>query len=116
MTSCHPSPPTLVAHIDLATLIDEFIRSISIPQSRKATLFASNQKACRIDVECSFGVLQPRFAIIKISNIMQACIILNNMIVEEERDVYNLFDVFEFVQMESTTSSHVEFTCSTYML
>lgn len=47
---------------------------------------------------------------------MQACIILNNMIVEEERDVYNLFDVFEFVQMESTTSSHVEFTCSTYML
>jgi len=65
MTSCHPSPPTLVAHIDLATLIDEFIRSISIPQSRKATLFASNQKACRIDVECSFGVLQPRFAIVK---------------------------------------------------
>ena len=79
------------------------------------TLFASNQKVCHKDSERGFGVLQVRFAIVKnppliwdsvkISNIIWAYMILHNMIIEDERDEYNPFDVFEFVQAESTTNS-----------
>uniref|UniRef100_A0A0D3AM82 DDE Tnp4 domain-containing protein n=1 Tax=Brassica oleracea var. oleracea TaxID=109376 RepID=A0A0D3AM82_BRAOL len=71
-----------------------FIQSISMPQVPKAVLFAQHQEAVRKDVERAFGVLQARFAIVKnpalfwdkakIGNIMRACIILHNMIVEDE--------------------------------
>ncbi|XP_020266360.1 uncharacterized protein LOC109841833 [Asparagus officinalis] len=54
------------------------------------------QEACRKDVERAFGVLQSRFAIIKgpacfwdkrtLHDIMTACIIMHNMIVEDKRD------------------------------
>uniref|UniRef100_A0A0D3CGI0 DDE Tnp4 domain-containing protein n=1 Tax=Brassica oleracea var. oleracea TaxID=109376 RepID=A0A0D3CGI0_BRAOL len=81
--------------------------------------------AVRKDVERAFGVLQARFAIVKnpavfwdkakIENIMRACIILHNMIVEDERDEYNQFDVSEFQQGEDTRSSHVDLTYSTDM-
>ena len=39
---------------------------------------------------------------------MRACIILHNMIVEDERDEYTQFDVSEFLQGEDTESSHVD--------
>ncbi|CAL9243514.1 unnamed protein product, partial [Arabidopsis halleri] len=42
-----------------------FIQSISLPQTEKASLFATHQEACRKDVERAFGVLQARFAIVK---------------------------------------------------
>uniref|UniRef100_A0A0D3CHK8 No apical meristem-associated C-terminal domain-containing protein n=1 Tax=Brassica oleracea var. oleracea TaxID=109376 RepID=A0A0D3CHK8_BRAOL len=71
-----------------------FIQSIPIPQGPKAVLFAQRQEAVRKDVERAFGVLQARFVIVKnpalfwdkvkIGKIMRACIILHNMIVEEE--------------------------------
>ena len=58
--------------------------------------FAKAQEACRKDVERAFGVLQSRFAIVRgparlwdedsLGNIMRACIIMHNMIVEDERD------------------------------
>ena len=44
---------------------------------------------------------------------MRASIILHNMIVEEERDVYTQFDVSEFQQGEDTGSSHVDLMYST---
>ncbi|XP_033147435.1 putative nuclease HARBI1 [Brassica rapa] len=94
-----------------------FIQSIREPQGPKAVLFAKQQEAVRKDVERAFGVLQARFAIIKnpalfwdkakIGNIMRACIILHNMIVEDERDGYSLLNVSEFQQGEDTGSSHV---------
>ena len=75
-----------------------FVQSIPLPQGPKASLFATHQEAVRKDVERAFGVLQARFAIvknpallwdkIKIGKIMRACIILHNMIVEDERDGY----------------------------
>ena len=46
---------------------------------------------------------------------MRECIILHNMIVEDERDGYTQFDVSVFAQLESNQSSQVDFTYSTYM-
>ncbi|CAN0872917.1 hypothetical protein LINGRAHAP2_LOCUS10231 [Linum grandiflorum] len=75
-----------------------FIKSISLPQGPKHKLFAKMQEAARKDVERAFGVLQARFAIINgpsdmwckdiIGDIMRACIIMHNMIVEDEWDSY----------------------------
>uniref|UniRef100_A0A0D3DUD3 DDE Tnp4 domain-containing protein n=1 Tax=Brassica oleracea var. oleracea TaxID=109376 RepID=A0A0D3DUD3_BRAOL len=100
-----------------------FIQSIPIPQEPKAVLFAQCQEAARKDVERAFGVLQARFAIVKnpalcwdkvkIEKIMRACIILHNMIVENERDEGTQYDVSNFQQGEGSESSHVDFTYST---
>uniref|UniRef100_A0A0D3C9X9 DDE Tnp4 domain-containing protein n=1 Tax=Brassica oleracea var. oleracea TaxID=109376 RepID=A0A0D3C9X9_BRAOL len=49
----------------------------------------------------------------KIGKIIRACIILHNMIVEDERDGYTQYDVSEFQQGEDTGSSHVDLTFST---
>ena len=55
------------------------------------------QEGCRKDVERAFGVLQSRFAIVAgptrfwnknvLHDIMTGCIIMHNMIIEDERDV-----------------------------
>uniref|UniRef100_A0A0D2ZU68 DDE Tnp4 domain-containing protein n=1 Tax=Brassica oleracea var. oleracea TaxID=109376 RepID=A0A0D2ZU68_BRAOL len=88
-----------------------FIQSIPIPQGPNAVLFAQHQEAVRKDVERAFGVLQARFAIVKnpalfwdkvkIGKIMRACIILHNMIVEDERDGYTQYD-YEHLSPESS--------------
>ena len=44
---------------------------------------------------------------------MRSCIILHNIIVEDERDGYTQFDVSEFQQREENGSSHVDLTYST---
>jgi glutathione S-transferase len=56
--------------------------------------FAKAHEACRKDVERAFGVLQSRFAIVPgparmwdedtLHDIIMACIIMNNMIIENE--------------------------------
>ena len=95
-----------------------FIQSITLPQSPQEQLFAKFQETTRKDVERAFGVLQARFAIVrnpvktldkeKIGKIMRACIILHNMIVENERDGYTRIDVSEFEEGDSTRTSQVE--------
>ena len=55
------------------------------------------QESCRKDVERAFGVLQSRFAIVQgptrfwqkhiLHDIMTACVIMHNMIIEDERDL-----------------------------
>ena len=54
------------------------------------------QEVARKDVERSFGVLQSRWAIIEnpsrqwdlntINDILMACVIMHNMIIEDEKD------------------------------
>uniref|UniRef100_A0A2N9HQ65 DDE Tnp4 domain-containing protein n=1 Tax=Fagus sylvatica TaxID=28930 RepID=A0A2N9HQ65_FAGSY len=73
-----------------------FVKTISAPLEAKKKHFARVQEACRKDVECAFGILQARFSIVRgpvrfwdeatLNNIMKACIILHNMIIEDERD------------------------------
>jgi hypothetical protein len=73
-----------------------FIKTIPEPQGNKKKYFALAQESCRKDVERAFGVLQARFAIVRgparfwdddtLSLIMRACVIMHNMIIEDERD------------------------------
>ena len=75
---------------------DPFVKTIPAPDTRKTQKFAQMQEAARKDVERAFGVLQARFAIVRgpakgwkrkeIGDVMKACVIMHNMIVEEERD------------------------------
>ncbi|XP_006397474.2 uncharacterized protein LOC18015395 [Eutrema salsugineum] len=100
-----------------------FVQSIKLPQGPKASCFATTQEGVRKDVERAFGVLQARFAIIrnpalswdkeKIGKIMKACIILHNMIVEDERDGYSLQNVSEFQQGERSGNAQVDLSYST---
>jgi len=70
------------------------VKTIPEPQGNKKKYFAKAQEACRKDVERAFGVLQARFAIVRrparlwdedmLGEIMNACIIMHNMIVEDE--------------------------------
>ncbi|KAK9072430.1 hypothetical protein SSX86_008864 [Deinandra increscens subsp. villosa] len=78
------------------------VKSLTYPPENnlKMRYFKRRQKSARKDVERAFGVLQSRWGIIRgpsrsmdlpnIGDIMLACIILHNMIVEDEgRDVLN---------------------------
>ncbi|XP_047335771.1 uncharacterized protein LOC124939333 [Impatiens glandulifera] len=73
------------------------VQTIHEPRGPKKKYFAMKQEACRKDVERAFGVLQSRCAIVAgpvrywrkevMHDIMTTCIILHNMIVEDERDL-----------------------------
>ena len=72
-----------------------FVKSISMPISEKDKLFAQEQEAKRKDIEQPFGVLRRRWCILKrparlydggqLEKIVLACIVLHNMIVEDEK-------------------------------
>jgi len=80
-----------------------FVKAIPSPQGRKNSLFATTQESTRKDVEHAFGVLQARFAIVRgparlwrteaLDYIMKACIILHNMIIEDECDANGAEDL-----------------------
>ena len=46
---------------------------------------------------------------------MRACIILHNMIVEDEQDEYTQYDISDFQQGDDSGSSHIDLTYSTYI-
>ena len=83
-----------------------FMKGVTLPQSEKHRLFTTAQSAWRKDVECTFGVLKSRFNIIAVPGrsysqrtlglIMRACVILHNMIIDDERGT-NLDDIYETV-------------------
>ena len=74
-----------------------FVKTIPSPRGNKEIHFAKAQESARKDVERAFGVLQACFAIVRgparlwqretLKDIMKACIIMHNMIVEDERNV-----------------------------
>jgi hypothetical protein len=72
-----------------------FVQANHQPGNKKRAHFRKMQEVVQKDVEWAFGVLQTKFAITAnplklwnmdtMKNIMQAYIILNNMIIEDER-------------------------------
>ncbi|XP_073136949.1 uncharacterized protein [Henckelia pumila] len=72
------------------------VQTIHNPQGPKNKYFATRQESCRKDVERAFGLLQSKWAIITgparvwskhiLHDIMTMCIIMHNMIIEDERD------------------------------
>ena len=78
-----------------------FVQPIHEPQGEKRTHFTKIQEGARKDVEHAFGVLQVRWVILQnlirhwnmddICDIMYACIILHNMIIQDESG-FNLED------------------------
>ncbi|KAL6658500.1 hypothetical protein ACP70R_004086 [Stipagrostis hirtigluma subsp. patula] len=79
-----------------------FVKAFSNPQGNKKCHFTAKQEEARKDVERSFGVLQSRFAMVRgparwwhketLWHIMTACVILHNMIIEDERDIEEDFE------------------------
>lgn len=73
---------------------------MSEPIDKKSKYYAKLQEAIRKDVERAFGILQARFSIVAnpsrlmdlkdMAKILRCCIILHNMIVDDERDTYKL--------------------------
>ncbi|XP_057779674.1 uncharacterized protein LOC130998259 [Salvia miltiorrhiza] len=71
-----------------------FVKSYPAPGDPVRRKFAQRQEAVRKDVERAFGVLQARWAVVRnpaqsyfkedLRNIMLTCIILHNMIIEDE--------------------------------
>ncbi|XP_062201677.1 uncharacterized protein LOC133904231 [Phragmites australis] len=82
-----------------------FVKPIPSPVGRKRQHFVVQQAAARKDVERAFGVLQSRFPIVRgatrlwdeetLSAIMTACIIMHNMIIEDEREDDDVDYVYE---------------------
>jgi hypothetical protein len=74
-----------------------FVKTIRNPASRAESEFAKAQEAARKDIERTFGVLQARFAIVRgpsrfwdketLRDIMTTCVIMHNMIIEDEKDL-----------------------------
>ncbi|XP_045088213.1 uncharacterized protein [Aegilops tauschii subsp. strangulata] len=72
------------------------VKTIPNPQGEKRPKFVQMQESARKDVEHAFGVLHSRLGIVrnpaltwstqKLWEVMTACVIMHNMIVEDERD------------------------------
>ncbi|XP_062177144.1 uncharacterized protein LOC133882057 [Alnus glutinosa] len=87
-----------------------FVKTISAPLGAKKKHFAAAQESARKDVERAFEVLQARFAIVRqparffkipeLKQIMKACIILHNMIIEDEKDEQDTLD-FDYEQLNA---------------
>nr|XP_017228190.1 PREDICTED: putative nuclease HARBI1 [Daucus carota subsp. sativus] len=101
-----------------------FVKTISAPQGNKRKHFAQMQESARKDVERAFGVLQARFAIVRgparfwdietLKYIMLACIVMHNMIIEDERDMQNIdydyetYDETPSIQISRERTSTIE--------
>ncbi|KAK1579907.1 hypothetical protein QYE76_010812 [Lolium multiflorum] len=92
-----------------------FMKGVTLPQSEKQRMFTAAQAAWRKDVECAFGVLKARFNILAVPGrsysrrtlglIMRACVILHNMIIDDERGT-NLEHTYETVESNVGPAIH----------
>ncbi|XP_023738285.1 uncharacterized protein LOC111886281 [Lactuca sativa] len=89
-----------------------FVKSLSCPNDRKRLKFKRAQERARKDVERAFGALKKRCYILKylapymeekkMSDVMYTCIILHNMILEDEGNA-----VCEYNENETVPSTQV---------
>ncbi|XP_062232679.1 uncharacterized protein LOC133929938 [Phragmites australis] len=88
------------------------VKPISAPRGNKSMYFSAKQASVRKDVERAFSVLQSRFAIIRspgrmwdestLHNIMTACVIMHNMIIEDEGTGTDVDEVFDYMGDKAT--------------
>jgi hypothetical protein len=88
------------------------LKQFYLHKDKKKSHFAKKQEEARKDVERAFGVLQSRFAIVRgparffqietLKDIMTACIILHNMIIEDERHIDEV-ERDDYEQFNTTT-------------
>uniref|UniRef100_A0A0A9GSX1 DDE Tnp4 domain-containing protein n=1 Tax=Arundo donax TaxID=35708 RepID=A0A0A9GSX1_ARUDO len=74
-----------------------FVKTIPVPKTEKEQLFARYQEEARKDLQLAFNALQSRFPIVRgptrffqrstLGKILQACVILHNMAIEDEKDM-----------------------------
>jgi len=79
-----------------------FVQGFSVPNTPIDKNFTYWQESIRKDIERAFGVLQARWGILTkparqwdreyLDSILECCVILHNMIVEDERDLPNVDD------------------------
>ena len=91
-------------------------KTIAEPHSKSEAAYAAKQESIRKDVERAFGILQARFAIVRMPSrlwsvedmgmIMKCCIILHNMVVEDERHSYKLNNLITARQAWSEYEQH----------
>ncbi|XP_070676331.1 uncharacterized protein [Malus domestica] len=96
---------------------ESFVKTVSRPRSAKEKYFASCQEGCKKDVERCFGILQACWAIVRgaarmfdvesLRSIMMTCIILHNMIVEDEYD----YDAVDEYQLDTINNSKTQIYC-----
>jgi hypothetical protein len=93
-----------------------FVKAYQSSQGNKKVHFTRAQEALRKDVERAFGVLQSRFAMVRglarwwskedMWFIMQAYVILHNMIIEDERDEEDDFNCHQEGMRELTPEDY----------
>jgi hypothetical protein len=96
-----------------------FVKTILFPRTEKERLFAQHQEEARKDVQRAFGVMQSRFPIVRgpiryfpratLAKIFQACVILHNMAVEDEKDMASAcFDSGEAMGTSAALPSNIK--------
>jgi hypothetical protein len=101
------------------------VKTISAPVGEAQESFAARQESCRKDIERAFGVLQARFAILtrpsqhwnleEITEIMKCCVILHNMIIEDDKTTGRRVSISRFeyaMRRENAAAHHFQFTRS----
>jgi hypothetical protein len=93
-----------------------FVKAFQCPQGNKKVHFTRAQEALRKDAERAFGVLQSRFAMVwgpvrwwskeDIWFILQTCVMLHNMIIEDERDEEDDFNYHQEGTRELTLEDY----------
>ncbi|XP_062081013.1 uncharacterized protein LOC133785814 [Humulus lupulus] len=89
-------------HANNNTRMSTLVQTIHDPWGPKKQYFSMKQESCRKDVEGALGVLQLRFVIVAgpsrfwnkhvLHDIMIVCIIMQNMIIEDEHDINALIN------------------------
>uniref|UniRef100_A0A0D3BVE3 DDE Tnp4 domain-containing protein n=1 Tax=Brassica oleracea var. oleracea TaxID=109376 RepID=A0A0D3BVE3_BRAOL len=89
-----------------------YLQNIKKPPEKMSSV---HLESCKLVLQ----LLETRPALLwdkaKIGQIMRACIILHNMIVEDERDGYTQYNTTEFEEGETSRSSQVDMSYSTEM-
>eukprot|EP00918_Siedleckia_nematoides_P002428 GHVU01005576.1.p1 GENE.GHVU01005576.1~~GHVU01005576.1.p1 ORF type:complete len:440 (+),score=48.73 GHVU01005576.1:219-1538(+) len=93
-----------------------FMKTIAQPTGLKHQHYALRQEATRKSVERGFGVVQARFRVIQqpfrqwsldaMRAILRCCLILHNMVVEDEREIYGN-DMYDYLFEEERTGAQV---------